>query len=226
MEAIIELLADSEKASVVMQSLAGYIVYLYPGIISIYLYNFFNAKTTHNTQAFLAKSFAISYLYNVLLLKISSKTNCISMNGIRYNIVLLIFSFSIPYFWHSFRKSEFFAKVCGWFEISTSVTDVPFELLEDKDEIYTCLKVYMKDDPYLYIGYIGEYEYESENDKFIILTGYKKYLIKDNLEEKLIVDNKADQYNEKVYIKLGDIKIIEKIAEDRANREIYKSQQE
>lgn len=73
MEEIIQLLLNTEQANVVMQNLAGYIVYIYPGIISIYLYNFFKAKKTKDTQAFLIKSFAISYLYNLLLQVVFSK---------------------------------------------------------------------------------------------------------------------------------------------------------
>lgn len=221
MEELIKLLYDSEKASVVIYNIASYIVYIYPGIVSIYAYNFFNAKTTHTTQAFVIKSFAISYLYNVVMGKVCPLIK-IGVNGIRYNLLLIAFSFVVPYTLYRFKNSDTFAKICGWFKIGTSVTDVPFELLGDKEEDFTCLKIYLNDVPYCYIGYVSEYEYESEQDKFVIISGYKKYLVTENLEEKLLVDNKAEQYDEKVYIKLEDIKLIEKISEKRASEEIFK----
>lgn len=67
MNEIFDLLLNAEKANKLIENLAGYVVYIYPGIITIYLYNFFNAKITKNTQAFIIKSFAISYLYNIFL---------------------------------------------------------------------------------------------------------------------------------------------------------------
>ena len=94
MEEIIKLLSDSEQASVVIYNIASYVIYIYPGIVSIYAYNFFNAKTTHTTQAFILKSFAISYLYNVIVGKLCPIIK-IGLNGIRYNLILIIISFVI-----------------------------------------------------------------------------------------------------------------------------------
>lgn len=46
MNEIFDLLLNAEKANKLIENLAGYVVYIYPGIITIYLYNFFNAKIT------------------------------------------------------------------------------------------------------------------------------------------------------------------------------------
>lgn len=102
-----------------------------------------------------------------------------------------------------------------------SITDVPFELLEDKEESVTCLKVYLKEKPYAYLGYISEYEYESEVQKYIILTSYKKYLVNDDGKETLLKSFMQTQYMEKVFVKYDDIALIEKIGEDRAKKDIY-----
>lgn len=226
MDKIIELLSDTEQANLVMQNIASYVIYIYPGIISIYLYNFFSARTTKNTQAFVIKSFAISYLYNLLVQTSVSEMSFLkekpSKNSVIYNIVLIIVSFLIPYLCYRFKMSKVFAFICECFRISTSATDVPFELLGDKEEEYTCLKIYLKDEPYAYIGYLGEYEYEDGHDKYIILTGYRKYYIKSKSDEKLIASYRKEEYTEKVFIKISDIKLIEKIGEKRAKEEIYK----
>ena len=225
MDTLIELLSNTEQANLVMQNIANYIIYIYPGIISIYLYNFLAARTTQNTQAFVIKSFAISYLYN-LLVQTSFEELCLlkdkTPNDISYNIILIIVAFLVPYLGYKFKMSKMFSLICECLGISTSATDVPFELLQDKEEKYTCLKVYLKDAPYVYIGYLGEYEYEDGHDKYIILTGYKKYYIKSKSHEKLIIGYGAEEYTEKVLIKFADIKLIEKVGEKRAKEKIYR----
>lgn len=225
MEAIIELLSNTEQTEIIMQNIASYVVYIYPGIISIYLYNFFVARTTKDTQAFVIKSFAISYIYN-LFLDTAYSTLCFlrgntDKNSIVYNMVLISIAFFTPYFCYKIKMSKVFAVICDLMGICTSTTDVPFDLLEDEEEKYTCLKIYLKDDPYAYIGYLGEYEYEDGHEKYIILTGYKKYFINSKCREKLIVGYNAEDYNEKVFVRFNDIKLIEKIGENRAKEEIY-----
>lgn len=139
-----------------------------------------------------------------------------------YNIVLIMVATIIPYIVHRFINSKIFAYICSLFRISTSVTDIPFELLEDDEEDYTCLKVYLKEEPYVYVGFIQEYEYENEENKFLILSGYRKYFINGKNREKLIDGHEAEAYKEKVFIKFSDIKRIEKLGLDRARKEIYK----
>ena len=226
MDKIIELLSNTEQANIVMQNIASYVIYIYPGIISIYLYNFFAARTTKDTQAFVIKSFAISYLYN-LLVQTFFTVLCFlkekpSKNSVSYNVILIIVAFLVPYLGYKFKMSKMFALICEGLGISTSATDVPFELLGDKEEKYTCLKIYLKDISYVYIGYLGNYEYEDGREKYVILTGYRKYYIKSKVKEKLISKYREEEYNEKVLIKFEDIKLIEKIGEKRAE-ELYRN---
>jgi len=225
-DTLVELLSNPEKTSFIIKNIASYVIYIYPGIISIYLYNFFISRTIKNTQAFAIKSFAISYLYN-LFVQTSFSMMCFlkekpDENSVTYNIVLIVTAFLIPYCCYKLKMSKMFELICQWLGISTSATDVPFELLGDEEETYTCIKIYLKNEPYAYLGYLGEYEYEDGHEKYIIITGYKKYVIKKNSKEELIVGYNADDYKEKVYIKFEDIKRIEKIGENRARDEIYK----
>lgn len=225
MGALVELLSDSEKANAVMQTLTSYVVYLYPGIISIYLYNFFMARTTQNTQAFVIKSFAISFFYNICLKEIIIKINIPSNEvSVIYNIYLILISFLIPYCCFRLKMSKVLSIICNKCKISTSVTNVPFELLGDKEENYTCLKIYLKSDPCAYIGYLGEYEYEEGHERYVIITGYKKYLILSDMQERLIVGYDPEDYQEKVFIRFDDIKRIEKLGENRVKKEIYNNE--
>lgn len=220
MEKIIDLLLNTQQANLVMKNIANYIIYLYPGVISIYSYNFFNAKKTMNSQAFVLKSFAISYLYIIFVDNILLKINK-NIGEISYNCLIIAISIIIPYIIYSIINSKCFFHFCQFWKISTMTTNVPFELIEDEDEDHICVKVYLNDNIFVYIGYLSKYEYEEESKNFVILTGYKKYVIDEKSKEKLLVNNDEKQYKEKVYIKLDDIKIIEKIAEERAKKEIY-----
>lgn len=216
---LIELLSDPEKARIVMQSLADYIIYIYPGIISIYFMHFLEAKTTKNTQAFVIKCFAISYVYNIFLEAFLGYDE----NKMIYNISLLVVSVVLPEAWYVFKCSKWLHRLCGIFHIRTCITGVPLELIKDKEENYTCVKIYLKDNFTAYIGYMGEYEYEEDFEKFIILYSYKKYNCCNAKEEKLIINHSAKQSDEKVLIKYDEVKVIEKIGEKRANTDIYKT---
>ena len=222
MSELLKLLAVPEQANVVMETLASYVIYIYPGIISIYWFNFLSARTTKNTQAFLVKSFAISYLYNMCLKAILDRMTVLEAKpdekNVSYNVILILVSFVLPYIWNRVKLSKLSSMICDWLNISTSIVNIPFELLGDEGEKYTCLKVYLKESPYIYIGYLGEYEYEDEHEKYLILTGYRKYYAESDLTEKEIVTFDAEDYKEKVLIKYGDIRIIEKLEEKRAKK--------
>ena len=224
MESLVNLLSNAQQMDSIMKNIAGYIIYFYPGIISIYLFNFFSAKKTKDTQAFIIKSFAISYLYNLILQYLLTKLGFLKQgmdkNMVAYNICLLFISFFVPYIVYRIKNSKCFTCICGKMKISTSVTDVPFELMEDENEEYTSLKVYLKDDPYVYMGFIQEYEYENEVEKYVILACFRKYLVNKKVQEKLLEGHERDAYDEKVFIKFSDIKRIEKISETRA-KEYY-----
>lgn len=66
----------------------------------------------------------------------------------------------------------------------------------------------------------GGYEYDAAI-KYLLITGFKKYLITKERTEELLVDYEAEEDHEKVFIKFDDIKIVEKISEDRAKNIIY-----
>ncbi len=219
---LLKLLSSPQTADMVMQTLASYVIYVYPGILSIYWFNFLNARTTKNTQAFLAKSFAISYLYNICLKtslkQITFEKTTPNEKSIIYNAILIIGSFVFPYVWHRVKQSKLSIKICEWLKIDTSIVSVPFELISDKEEQYTCLKVYLTNSPYIYIGYLEQYEYEEEHEKYVILTGYRKYCVESDLAEKEILTFDSEDYREKVLIKFDDIRLIEKLEEKRAKK--------
>lgn len=216
MNYLIDLLSDPVKIQNVLQSVSSYVIYIYPGIITIYWNNFLQAKSTRDTQALVIKSFSISYLYNIML---DAILLC-DVSVVTYNVLLLAISILFPFIYCKIKYSKFLVCICEKLGIRTCIISIPFELLKTSEEKYTCLKVYLKDSNFVYIGYMERYEYEEDKERFITLVGYKKYIYK-NGKEKLVVDNKAERYDQKVLIKYNEIKVIEKIAEDIAANEIY-----
>lgn len=219
MDALIELLSNPERVQTIIQNIANYVTYIYPGIISIYWNNFLEAKSTKDTQALIIKSFSISFLYNIVLNAIFDVIN-LSVNIIEYNILIIVISFICPYIYNKIKYSSYLKNVCEFLRIRTCISGVPFELLKNSEEEFTCLKVYLNDNITTYIGYMDKYEYEECKERFVILVGYKKYII-DNNKEKIVIDNCAEQYDQKVFIKYSEIKVIEKIAENIATDTIY-----
>lgn len=222
MEALIELFSNPEQAQIVLQSIANYVTYIYPGIISIYWINFLEAKSTKDTRALIIKSFSISFLYNIALNAIFDSVN-FYVNIIEYNIWLITVAFLCPYLYNKIKFSKISKVICDFLGIRTCISGVPFELLKNEGEKYTCLKIYLTDNVTTYIGYMGPYEYEESIEKFIILVAYKKYIINGDTE-KIIIDNCAGQSDQKVFIKYTEIKVIEKIAENIAACKIYDSE--
>lgn len=216
MESFLKLLSNPEQVQIVLQSISSYVVYIYPGIISIYWNNFLEAKTSRETQSLVIKSFSISYLYNIVLGSILIFENY----TILYNVVIIIMAIVLPYVYYKIKYSNIIAIVCEKLGIRTCMTSVPLELIKNSEEAYTCIKIYLIDGIYAYIGYLDRYDYEENNEKFIILSGYKKYKLVEN-EEQIIIDNEAYQYDQKVLVKYSDIKVIEKISEEIANTTIY-----
>ncbi len=216
MDALIKLLSNPEQAQIVLQNIANYITYIYPGIISIYWNNFLEAKSTKDTQALIIKSFSISFLYNIVL---NTILPC-NFTIIKYNILLIFISVLCPYIYNKIKYSKIARIICEFLGIRTCISGVPFELLKNSEEKYTCLKVYLTDNVTSYIGYMDKYEYEEIKEKFVILVGYKKYII-ENSNEKIVINNGAEQYDQKVFIKYSEIKVIEKIAEEIATNKIY-----
>lgn len=49
----------------IIDSIATYIVYFYPGYISLYVYHFLKAKTLKDEKGTIAKSIVISFLYKI-----------------------------------------------------------------------------------------------------------------------------------------------------------------
>lgn len=186
----------------VLDSLAKYIVYIYPGYITIYLYRFFRAKCVDENKEILLKSIAISFLYKLVLDKTLSEIE------IMYHFWMIVISVIVPYIAYLVQKSTVMQHALEILGINTRLEENEIEIL-DNEEYSAWVKVYLKEDEVVYEGFLGETEMESGKKQFIILKKYRKYILDKNGHSEPYIE-KHDHDEDKVLIFYDDVKRIEK----------------
>lgn len=214
MSDLISLLANQEKTMNIIRNVSTYVIYIYPGIISLYLLYFFEAKNIKETNAFAIKSFAISYIYNILL----QQWTFYEKREVVYNLLLILISLLTPYFVYRIKYGKILLYICNWLKIRTCIDSRAFELLKGEDEKYTFLKIYLKNSEIIYLGFMENYELEMTTENFVILTSYRKAMQKKDGKLKFLIKNNVQDANDKVYIKCSEIKCIEKISQKKTNK--------
>lgn len=186
----------------ILDSLANYVIYIYPGYITIYLYRFFRAKCVDGNKETLFKSIVISFLYKMILDKAPLETE------IMYNIWMIIISAVIPYAAYMAQKSDAIQHAMEIFGISTRFEENEIEIL-DNGECSAWVTVYLKEDKVVYEGFLGETEMEPGKRRFIILKKYRKYTLDKKGHPNPCIEEK-EKDEDKVLIFYEDVKRIEK----------------
>ena len=186
-----------------MDSIATYIVYFYPGYISLYVYHFLKAKTLKDEKGTIAKSIVISFLYKICVDRFHLSSE------IAYHFCMIGVSTVVPYIAHVAQKSDVLKEVFSFLDIQTSMDENEIDVLDD-GEISPWLKVYLRNDKFVYEGYLGKSELEEGKKQFISLKKYRKYILdeKGNPQKPYIENNITD--DDVVVIYYDDIEIIEK----------------
>lgn len=151
----------------ILDSIAKYVIYIYPGYITIYLYRFFRAKCVDENKETLFKSIVISFLYKMILDKVPLETE------IMYHIWMIIISAAVPYAVYMAQKSDVIQYAMEIFGISTRFEGNEIEIL-DNGEYSAWVTVYLKEDKVVYEGFLGETEMEQGKRQFIILKKIQK----------------------------------------------------
>lgn len=186
----------------ILDSIAKYVIYIYPGYITIYLYRFFRAKCVDENKETLFKSIVISFLYKMILDKVPLETE------IMYHIWMIIISAAVPYAVYMAQKSDVIQYAMEIFGISTRFEGNEIEIL-DNGEYSAWVTVYLKEDKVVYEGFLGETEMEQGKRQFIILKKYRKYTLdKKGHPNPYIEEHEKDE--DKVLIFYEDVKRIEK----------------
>lgn len=163
-----------------------YIVYVYPGFITLIIYRFIIARKVDENQYTLIKSIIISYIYVIILAGVT-KINTSHFTTI-YHIILLIISCIIPIVWNCIFKSQKFIKILRKLKIDTDVYDNMLDSIRAiEKEVW--IRVYLDSYGIMYEGSLRKHEVDSGKAKQIVLSGYRFYRIDpDNKEKKCILD--------------------------------------
>lgn len=201
---------NSEDVLVFLDALPKYITLFYPGYIVVYLYFFFTGKNMKDGNWMAIKAIFISYLINILCNAILVRMKVDS--AVCLNLTLVIFSFVVGYGAAKIKGSMLFEKILNWIKADTVFGEDEFEILRDSDRsAWIC--VYLKDSDIVYEGSLREVNLNSENKKYICLSGYYKYILTEKRKPKFpYLLDLSNNNDEKVIIYYDNIDLIEKRA--------------
>ncbi len=189
----------------IINAIPDYIIYIYPGYITIYTYYFFRGKTLQENKQILPKSILISYIY-------ISITDFIPVKNIFWaTIGYVVLSLLVAYGCYLFTKSDWALKIFKFLKIETTYYENEIEALAGiKNSAW--LIVYLKNDNIAVEGSLGYKELEKGYERYITLESYSKYIVR--ADGTLDLDNPLccyeGNYKEKCVIKYDEIKYIEK----------------
>lgn len=167
----------------ILQILNNYITYIYPGLISIFVYKYLEGKKVEENSIIVIKSIAISYLYMVFLQKvIQFNLNIPKLTKIVPHVILLIASVILPIILYKIVNAKWFEKIQKWLKISTRRSSNPTEIALSKEKSpWVC--VYMDELGIMYEGYIRNYVKDVDRMTYLMLSQYKISKLKGNTNE-------------------------------------------
>lgn len=199
---------SKEMLIFLLNELPKYITLFYPGYLTIYLYFFFSGKSFKDSSWIIAKTVCISYFYNVMcenFLKAIGRYSEINMN-----ITLVSLAIIIGIVAAKIRDSKRFDGVLTRIKDDTVFLGDEFEILRNEDRsAWVC--IYLKNSNIVYEGSLREVNLDTNNEKYICLSGYYKYMIdEDGKPIYPYIVNVVKDNEEKVVIHYSDIGVIEK----------------
>ena len=186
-----------------LQLLEQYFVYVYPGFISIVVYNFTNARQIKMSRKMIGVDIIISYIY-LLIYKTILKTTVENFANKDY-IILLFVAVIVPLIWYWFSKSLIFEKILVKLDLNTTLDDTAWDYIQsrDKEKQGIVLKVFVDDKKFMYEGSLRYRESDPNKIQTICLSGYRRYVYENNKYTlKLDYTNDNSRW---VYLKIDDM---------------------
>lgn len=212
-----EMIKEPELLDIFISNLFRYVIYFYPGIITVYLTAFFRGLSEEKNKALIIKAISYSYVYNLALSKFISFYD----NVYKYNLLLLIISVAVSFALQKLLRARFLVKLCDMLGIDTLLKDCDIDILKDDDEAHTYIRIYLKNKPIVYSGFLLTHEREYNRNRYIIICGYMVHSICHDYTETIIKKFKPEDCNEKVLIYLEQVERIEKCSLDRIKCDNY-----
>lgn len=118
-----------EIVSDILQILNNYITYIYPGLLSIFVYKYIEGRKFEENYILVIKSIAISYLYIVFLQKVIRLNMSIpKLTRILPHVILLTVSIILPIVLYKIVNAKWFEKLKKRLNIKTRMSSNPIEI--------------------------------------------------------------------------------------------------
>lgn len=165
----------------ILNVLTLYFIYLYPGIISIFVYRFIRGRSIAENKITLIKGITISYIYVTIMSFLLGKS--VGNFSVVAHLILILISFATPIALNRAIKSKKFKAVLNWLKIDTEISDNLMDLIKSKEtdiERGIALKVFLDKQDLMYEGMLRDHESDINKSQVICLCGYRRYVKNDN----------------------------------------------
>lgn len=198
-----------------LEIIKQYIVYVYPGFITLLIYRFAMSKSVEENANTFIKSIVISYLYTLPIILIFKKDP--TEFGIWQHIVIGIIAVIIPFVWNIIIRRKWFKRVIRKLGIKTEIYDNLMDIMFYKESGVVWVRAYMDEQKVMYEGSLRHYESDINRQQQIILSGYRKYRY----------NEESQKYDTKICDYATDPKQWVRILEDNITRMefVYQSDQ-
>lgn len=197
-----------------LEIIRQYIVYVYPGFITLVIYRFAMYKSVEENKNTIIKSIIISYLYTLpffLIFEIDP-----TEFEFCHHIIIIIMAVIIPICWNVVIRKKWFKAIIRKIGIRTEIYDNLMDIMFNKENGTVWVRAYMDEQKVMYEGSLRHYESDINRQQQVILSGYRQYNYNENTKK-----------YEKVYDYANDQKQWVRILEENITRMefVYQSEQ-
>lgn len=190
-----------------------YFVYLYPGIISVFIFRFIRGRSIVESKITVIKGITISYIYTTII-NVIFKTQ-VSEYTICQHLLLVSGAFILPVILNAIMRSQKFRYILNLLKINTELSDNLWDLIKSKETHPNkgiAVKVFLDNQGIMYEGKLREHESDPNKSQLVCLSGYRRYVKQDN--SFTVKNDYAGDNSRWVAIKSNDITRIEIKYED------------
>lgn len=196
-DGIIELLQLAEQ----------YIVYVYPGFVTLVIYRFAMSKSVEENKNTFIKSIIISYLYTLPLLLIFGiyPTDF----EIVQHIIIILLAIIVPLAWNIILRCKRFKSVIRRLGIKTEIYDNLMDIMFYKENGGVWVRAFMDEQNVMYEGSLRHYESDIAREQQVILSGYRQYHFNEQTKKYEVIYDYSDKQENWVRILERNITRIE-----------------
>lgn len=155
-----------------LEAIKQYIIYVYPGFITLIIYRFAMSKSIEENNNTFIKSIIISYLYTLPF-------QLFEQNPVHFEVwqhfIIILLAIAVPIGWNIFIRKDVFKKILRCLRIKTEIYDNLMDIMFYKEDGTVWVRAYMDDQKIMYEGSLRHYESDINRKQQIFLSGYRIY---------------------------------------------------